>query len=387
VDVVYRYLVLDAAVGASCRAGVAAARDARCADGAGNASHAAVQAFLRFAVIGLGVSAKRVLDPLTTPLERKLEEVDFIEAFAWWLVAQVGVNTETAWSYTCAANAWHERYYHVPFAGGMPLTRIRNTLHGMQVLRGQPVLRRKRIGVRPAHLAAGIRARLRPESSALDANYAAAFETALVALARGGEVVASRGSRSFDPRIHPTRKDVSFTFDAAGQLSGCTIFIVNIKARAAERFRRLPVHLPIRGKHLSPGLALYYLCKVLDPVPASAESMTPLFRDPATNAILTVSSLRTMLRACMSAIGRDASLYGAHSLRIGGATALAWLKAPGEHIQAAGRWHSDAYLRYLRDTKDLALSYLARVASADTDDFEADYVAIDAHGFDDDDEE
>ena len=34
------------------------------------------------------------------------------------------------------------------------------------------------------------------------------------------------------------------------------------------------------------------------------------------------------------------SFDGAHSLRIGGATALAWLQVPGDMIQAAGRWHS-----------------------------------------------
>jgi hypothetical protein len=87
-----------------------------------------------------------------------------------------------------------------------------------------------------------------------------------------------------------------------------------------------------------------------------------------------------------TAIGRDATVYGAHSLRIGGATALAFLHIPGDQIQAAGRWHSGAYLRYLRQTRGSALRNLTLVASAETDDMEADFVDIDAHGFDEDDD-
>jgi len=89
----------------------------------------------------------------------------------------------------------------------------------------------------------------------------------------------------------------------------------------------------------------------------------------------------------MAAIGRDATVYGAHSLRIGGATALAWLQVAGDDIQAAGRWHSGAYLRYLRDRRAEALGHLEMICGAETDDFEADFVDVDAHGFDADDEE
>ena len=55
-------------------------------------------------------------------------------------------------------------------------------------------------------------------------------------------------------------------------------------------------------------------------------------------------------------------------------------------LQAAGRWHSDAYLRYLRESRSQGLHNLSLVASADTDDNEADFVDVDARGFDDDDD-
>ena len=370
----------------ACRAGVNAARAATCADGHGNSTHPAVQHWGRFTIIGLQVRMQRPLDPMITPLERKLEEVDLVDAFAWWLVTQVGVNTETAWSYVCTVNAWHDRICGVGLAAGFPLDRVHGMLQGLQRLSGQPIARRRRIGVRPAHLRAGIDARLAPAANAAHANKAALMETALVALARAAELAASRARGGFVPARHPSRRDVRFDF-CNGVLTGCTIWIINCKARGPEYLRKLPVHLPIDGKHLSPGRALYFLMRVADPVPFDQEPFTPLFRDPATNGILTVTSVRDCLRSCMAAIGRDASVYGAHSLRIGGATALAWLRTPGEDIQAAGRWHSDSYMRYIRERRGQALAQLTAVAGADTDDFEADFIGIDEHGFDAEDEE
>jgi hypothetical protein len=54
--------------------------------------------------------------------------------------------------------------------------------------------------------------------------------------------------------------------------------------------------------------------------------------------------------------------------------------------EAIGRWHSGAYLRYLRQTRGRALMNLTLVAGADTDDMEADFVDIDAHGYNGDDD-
>jgi len=84
----------------------------------------------------------------------------------------------------------------------------------------------------------------------------------------------------------------------------------------------------------------------------------------------------------MGAINRDPSLYGAHSLRIGGATAMAWLKAPPATIQAAGRWRSDAYMCYLRECRAAAFHFSEQIASADPDDFQSDFIDIDVHGYD-----
>lgn len=143
----------------SYREGAVRAHNASCKDGQGNNSHTAVQHWGRFTVQGLKLSMLRPLDPMTTSLPIKLGEVDIVEAFAWWLVTHVGVNTETAWSYAMVVNAWHHRATGVYLAANHPLVRVQKMLDGLQRLTGAPVPRRKRIGVRPEHMQRAISAR------------------------------------------------------------------------------------------------------------------------------------------------------------------------------------------------------------------------------------
>ena len=145
---------------------------------------------------------------------------------------------------------------------------------------------------------------------------------------------------------------------------------------------KIPKYLPAPGTFLAPARALYHLVHVVDPVAPAEASSTPLFRNPRTNAVLLVSEVRARLRRCMAAIGRDGSVYGAHSLRIGGATALAWWRAGPTVIQDMGHWRSDAYLRYVRTCRAQVDQWSQRIASADTDDFEADCIAVDDFDFD-----
>jgi hypothetical protein len=236
--------------------------------------------------------------------------------------------------------------------------------------------------VRPKHLRQAIDAGLDTRDS-LNANYATAFEVCLVAIARAGEIASGLPHGTFDVSRHPSRADLTFQFDNTGSPISATIMIVNSKARGIEARRKLPVVLPMRGEYLSPGDMLWTLDRVTDPVPSSARNTTPLFRDPATNKILTVDGLRSSLRAILSNIGRDGSAYGAHSLRIGGATAMAFCQASAEVIKDVGRWNSDAYLRYIRECRGEHMSYMTRICSADVDDMEADHLDLDARDLDD----
>jgi hypothetical protein len=355
---------------AACRHGVSQARMAQCADGRGNQSHTAVQSWMRFTLLGLRIECRRPLD-VTAPLAEKLSEIDVIEAWAWWLVTQVGVSHETAKDYMHVVNAWHERYVGVALAGGMPLRRVSKMLDGLARVSGVPPPRRLRIGVRPKHLRAAIDAHF-DLSDPTDANVAVCLEVTEAAVARAGEMVSNLPRGAFDPGRLPTRGDLRFEYEH-GRPVAAILRIVNCKARGVEARRKVDVRLPMEGSFLRPGLMLWYLTRVVDPAADDA----PLFRIPLTNAILSVTQLRTKLRAALAAINLDASRYGAHSLRIGGATALAWAQADHGVIKTIGRWRSDAYETYVRTCRGEYMFYAQQLCSADVDDFEADHLDLD----------
>ena len=64
---------------------------------------------------------------------------------------------------------------------------------------------------------------------------------------------------------------------------------------------------------------------------------------------------------------------------------MSWLASSRESIMAAGRWRSDAYLRYICVCEAESLRLVHGIAGADVDDRVADFLDVDAHGFDDDD--
>ena len=371
---------------AACTAGIEAARRAQCADGTGNTNSTAVRSWGRFTTYGLHTYMQRTEVRPDSPWIQRMAEVDIVESWAWWLVTQVGVAPSTAKDYMHTANAWHERWVGYGLGAGLPLTRVSRMLDGLARLQGAPPPRRLRIGVRPKHLRQAIDAGLDTRDP-LNANYATAFEVCLVAIARAGEIASGLPRGAFDVLRHPSRADLTFEYDSAGNPISAKIMIVNSKARSIEARRKVPVVLPMHGTYLSPGYRLWLLDRSIDPVPDTLRAITPLFRDPATNTILTVDGLRASLRAILSNIGRDGSTYGAHSLRIGGATAMAFCHASAEVIKDVGRWNSDAYLRYIRECRGDYMSYMTRICSADVDDMEADHLDLDAHDLDDSDYE
>ena len=86
------------------------------------------------------------------------------------------------------------------------------------------------------------------------------------------------------------------------------------------------------GKFLSPGVRRFDLIHHVDPVNPELAASTPLFRDPTNGGRIFTVDVREEIRALMCGIGRVGTLYGAHSMRIGGATALAFLGAAPEAI-------------------------------------------------------
>ena len=364
------------------RTGSKEARDACHSDGQGGGNSTAVRHWKSLLGIAFRISVLRPIHPQSS-LSTILSELDVVECYAWWLVTQVGVNHETAKSYVQTVNAWHRRHCHVDLAGGHSLKRIYEMLEGLARLRGTPPPRIKRVGVRPKKLRAGIDA-IYPQSSAENANMAACMETCMGAVRRCGELAVG-GKWRWRADRHPTRNDVKFHRRSDGSIEYATVFAVNSKAKGVEALRKLPFRLPFHGRFLSPGYMLWYLTEVLDPVPEAERASTPLFRHPRSNEAITVTEVRNELRRAMTAVGLDASWYGAHSLRIGAATALDFGGAPEQVIKACGTWSSDAYLRYLRESSSAVLQHADLICGGDVDDLATtDYLDLDAEPDDED---
>ena len=354
--------------------GAKAAADAYCADGAGNETHTAVTSWKAFTKT-LFLPCLRPLDPVTTPLSTKLEEVDLVRAYAWWRVTQCGTSPPTVRQYVGIINAWHERVTGVYLAASMPFHSVFTMLQGLEVLEGRPPPKKDRVGCRPRDLRVGID-RLYSPAIPLHVNYATSMEIGHAGILRACEYV--RGKRKvFDPsRGSASRADVTFELDASGEAIGCCFHAVNLKAKGVERFRKLPHYLPMDGGYLSPGRMLLYLTEIVDWVPKSERSSTPMFRDPASNEQLHIDGLRTELRKVMQAAGRPPRKVGTHSLRIGGATARKFVGGSRRHLMAAGKWSSAAYLAYLRQCKAESLSLVQAACGADVDDFANEFFDI-----------
>ena len=103
-----------------------------------------------------------------------------------------------------------------------------------------------------------------------------------------------------------------------------------------------------------------------DPVPEEAAAETPLFRWFASGAALTGQQLHMWVRSMMERIGECPVEYGTHSLRIGGATSLADAKCPDRIIQTIGRWSSECYRLYCRESFREVIQWVTRMGEHHT---------------------
>ena len=71
--------------------------------------------------------------------------------------------------------------------------------------------------------------------------------------------------------------------------------------------------------------------------------------------MLTVAAVRDTVKALMGGIGLDPRHFGAHSLRIGGASAGLAAGMSRAALQAAGRWASDIYALYARASREAVM--------------------------------
>ena len=142
--------------------------------------------------------------------------------------------------------------------------------------------------------------------------------------------------------------------------------------KSAGMRKTVPVVLYGGGSLLDPVRELYELWR-LDPLKTGElASETPLFRDTASGASFSVADVRQVVKWLMHAVGADPRRFGAHSLRIGGATAaLAAGIAPAQ-IRLAGRWASDVAEVYMRMSRQAGHNLSVVIGSTGFDDLERD---------------
>lgn len=107
---------------------------------------------------------------------------------------------------------------------------------------------------------------------------------------------------------------------------------------------------------------------------------TPLFRHADGEAV-SVKDIRRMVKWMMLQLGLDPARFGAHSLRIGGATAALAAGLSPAAIRAAGRWGSDVYAIYTRATREAAFGLTTVIGSTPFQDLERGVEFIDEELF------
>ena len=305
------------------------------------------------------------------PREARNADEQLLCDFALWLVycKPLGnsISPRTARKYVSQVQGWHRRRPDAGFGigGDAPLFRLRALISGLRKEKGDgPALRRW--GVRTQHLARALAEQL-GGGSRVEQNWRAALSVAFCGLLRGGEFALQDGE-AFDAARHLTRSDVRFFMEDGIRYAG--VMIRQLKTTKTLG-KSVEVILRGGGTLFDPVEELWQLFRI-DGCKRADAATTPLFRGK-TGGALTVRQVREMVKALMAAVGCDPDRFGAHSLRIGGATAALAAGVDPAVIRAMGRWSSEVYEIYMRLTREAAARLSTTIASTPFHDLERSY--------------
>ena len=349
----------------------------------------AVRSYIFYCVHVLGINP--IQPPRADATVRALYET-VIEDWSIWAVTYMPsgrqLSADSQGKYVSTLRAWYKRYYRATLGLGAADSRIGEILKGMKRVLPQPPPR-ERDGCTPADLAAGFSVRhpLGPPTQSVAAQVAevtgrardvaaqleercgaaagpesqmwrSATTFGMAGLARGCELALS-GGEVFDALEHVTERDVSFFYRG-----GVRHARVRMRKRKDLRLLRGKHHTVVLGgggQHIDAVAELFRWVETRRVLGLPSDG--PLWCWAVGRAI-TVDELRDEVRALMAAAGRDPARYGAHSLRIGGATAALAAGVPPAVIRVMGRWSSDIYEIYTRMSVEAALGVGAAIGSA-----------------------
>ena len=278
------------------------------ARGDGNEGATAVNHYKRWS-LGRGDSIHRPLDPISTPLAVKKQEILRIARFALFLVRTQGVSAKTASGYISTVNAWHARSNCVGLAADAKLSLSHSVLLGWARQNPPPRGVFQRLGITPQHLAKGMDLVLgeRGRCSPANQNIRACLSAGFAGLLRTCETCLQDNKPSAF-QILPERRHVSTS------AAGVKTILIREAKRNTLQGASLQLSSPIQ---FYPGGTLVAAAEELSAlfIADPAGPSDPLFRNPATNKPLRVSFIRDMVKRVAAAAGLDPSFFGAHSLR------------------------------------------------------------------------
>ena len=114
------------------------------------------------------------------------------------------------------------------------------------------------------------------------------------------------------------------------------------------------------GADIVMGVTRDELCPVsaiIDYLRLRGDRKGTFFLDP-NGKMVTKSWFVEQIRSVLSSVGAPQHQYAGHSFRIGAATIAAMAGVEDSVIQALGRWHSAAFLQFIRTPKE----HLARIS-------------------------
>ena len=339
------------------------------ADGSMGANTTGVRKWRKFTAAE-GTTAGRPMDP-NAPLAAKLQEEWLAMRFVAALVEDDGVLPNTAAGYFGQVQGWHAKEYGVKLAAGMKLSRLPAMLKGLRRTIGEQG-RAVRRGVAPQALRRAMDACLNPADPE-QANIRAALALALQGLLRGAEFTADG---AFDAGRDLTRSDVvSLTSERL------VVMMRPCKNMHHLHGKSVPLIIGAGGEFVDAVAEMQNLFAV-DPVAASAAARTPLFRTGAPGGerrALTTTVVRNQVKALMASVGQNPEHFGAHSLRIGGATALFAAGADPTIIRTMGRWSSDIYRLYVRACFPQTIEWSRRAGSQQVHDVAQEFEEVDSY--------
>ena len=305
------------------------------------------------------------------PLASKLQEEWLCMRFVAALVSEDGVLPNTAAGYFGQVQGWHAKEYGVKLAAGMKLSRMPAMLKGLRRTIGEQG-RAVRRGVAPQALRRAMDLCLDP-SNVEHANIRAALSLALQGLLRGAEFTADG---AFDRGRDLTRADVVCLTDER-----LVLLMRPCKNMHHLRGKTVPLIIGAGGEYIDAVAEMRNLFRV-DPVARADAASTPLFRVGNTageRKPLTTTHVRSWVKALMVSVGENPEQFGAHSLRIGGATALFAAGAEPTIIRTMGRWSSDIYRLYVRACFSQTLDWSRKAGSTQVHDVAQEFDEVDSY--------